>query len=432
MTKTVTGYTEFARGWPIILASSLGIGLGLSPVPFYTIGMFAPELAREFGWGFGDIMVGIMVMTFMALVASPIIGNLADRFGVRKVALTSVVLFALAFASFALNNGSLMQFYFSWGLIAVVGAGTLPITWTRAVNTWFEKKKGLALGLSLIGTGVFGALLKPYTAWLIAEFGWRGAYLGVAALPVIVALPVAWFLFKETPPEDETSATAELAAKPVVKTGMTMGEVFRDYRFWILMIALVPISFALGGPIPNMENLLANKGFTAMEVASIVPVIGISVLVGRTLGGFLIDHYWAPGVAFVLLALPALSCWVLANYEVSFAVAMFSVFLIGFASGVEYDLLAYLIARYFGMKSYSTVYGFLYGAYALGAGLGPTVFGKIFDQTQSYSTILIVSMVVLLIGALMLLAMGRYRYISSEEDMQEVVEESVTRAVVEP
>ncbi|WP_317928520.1 MFS transporter [Halioxenophilus sp. WMMB6] len=430
MSKAATGYSEFARGWPIILAAGLGIGLGLSPMPFYTIGMFAPQLAREFQWGFGDIMVGIMVMTIMSLIASPIVGHLADRYGVRKIALTSVVLFSLSFAGFALSTGSLVLFYINWGLMALLGAGTLPITWTRAVNTWFEKKKGLALGFSLIGTGLFGALIKPLTVWLIAELGWRGAYVAIAAMPLLIAFPVAWLLFRDVPPSE--GSTTGAAKARTVKTGMSVGEVLKDYRFWILMVAVVPISFALGGPIPNMENLLATKGFNALEVASIVPVIGISVLVGRTVGGFLIDHLWAPGVAFVLLSLPALACWILAHYDVTMGVAIFSVFLIGFASGVEYDLLAYLVARYFGMKSYSTIYGFLYGSFALGAGSAPTVFGKIYDQTQSYTSILVVSMVILLIGAVMLLAMGRYRFIESEEEMVAATEEAMERVVVEP
>lgn len=410
MSNDVTGYKEFSRGWPIVLSASLGIGLGLSPVPFYTIGMFAPELAKEFGWGFGEIMMGIMVMTLSALVASPLVGNLADRFGVRKVALSSLVLFSVSFASFAFGNGSIYMFYFSWGLMAFLGAGTLPITWTRTVNVWFQEKKGLALGLSLIGTGVFGALLKPLTAYLIAELGWRGAYVAIAALPVLIAFPVAWFLFKETPTAVNEEGSLDNTASTIDKTGMNLSEVLRDLRFWILIVAVIPISFALAGPIPNMENLLLNSGFSKIEIASIVPLIGISVLIGRTIGGFLIDHFWAPGVAFVLLSLPALACWLLTHSDISIAVAMISVFLIGFASGVEYDLIAFLIARYFGMKAYSTVYGFVYGAFAFGSGFGPTVFGKVFDKTQSYDSILMISLFVLLLGAALLLAMGKYRY----------------------
>jgi MFS family permease len=177
------GYGEFRTGWPVVVAAMLGIGLGLSPVPFYTIGMLAPELAREFGWTFGDIMGGLPIMTFAVLVASPAVGFLADRIGVRPVALASVGLFALSFMAFALNPGDIRFFYANWAIMAVLGAGTLPITWTRAVNNRFDDRKGLALGLSLLGTGVFGFLVKPFTALMIAEFGWRGAYLAVGASP---------------------------------------------------------------------------------------------------------------------------------------------------------------------------------------------------------------------------------------------------------
>lgn len=407
-----TGKQEFKRGWQIVLASSIGIGLGLSPVPFYTIGMFAPELAAEFGWGFGDIMIGITVMTLTVLLSSPLIGGLADRFGVRPVILASIVLFSLGFGTFALGNGSLLLFYFSWGLIAAVGAGTLPITWTRGVNLWFEKKKGLALGLALIGTGVFGSLIKPLTAYLIAELGWRGAYVVIAALPLVIALPITYFFFYESP--DHKQATT-LVKQVKHETGMTMSQVFRDRRFWTICLAIIPISFALGGPVPNMENLLLSKGFDKAAIAGIVPMIGISVLVGRTLGGWLIDHFWAPGIAFILLSLPALACWMLTADDLTTLTALFAIFLIGFASGVEYDLLAFLIARYFGMKSYSTIYGFIYATFALGAGVGPMVFGIIYDKTQSYNSILLFSLVILLIGAAMLLTLGKYRVFNHQD-----------------
>ena len=185
MSGTNKGYGEFRQGWPVVLAAMLGIGLGLSPVPIYTTGALAPHLAQAFGWGFGEIMAGLTVMTFTVLIASPVVGLLADRYGVRPVALTSVVLFGLSFMGFAFSNGSLPLYYATWAVMAVAGAGTLPVTWTRAVNNRFETRKGLALGLALLGTGLFGYLVKPLTAWLVVEFGWRGAYVAIGALPLL-------------------------------------------------------------------------------------------------------------------------------------------------------------------------------------------------------------------------------------------------------
>lgn len=415
MATSLRGFSEFRDGWKVVLASTIGIGLGLSPVPFYTLGMIAPELAKEFGWGFGQIMSGLTISTLVVLFSSPIVGNLADRFGVRKVILCSVILFGFSFALFAFSNGSLTLFYVTWGVMAAVGAGTLPITWTRGVNLWFERKKGLALGLSLIGTGLFGALIKPVAAWLIVTYGWRTTYLVIAAMPLLIAFPIALLCFYESP-KTKSQAIGNQTEINTEKqhAGMTMSDVFRDGKFWLLCLAIVPISFAVGGPIPNMENLLANKGFDTIHIASIVPLIGISVLFGRLIGGWLIDHFWAPGVAFILLSLPAAACWVLGSVELNMTIAMIAVFMIGFAAGVEYDLLAFLIARYFGMKSYSTIYGFVYGAFALGAGVGPMTFGIIYDKTQSYDSIMIFSACVMLLGAGLLLLLGKYRHFTTE------------------
>ncbi|MEQ8514226.1 MAG: MFS transporter, partial [Chromatocurvus sp.] len=154
----MSGFKEFKYGWPVVLASTLGIALGMSPLPFYTIGVFAGPLKAEFGWTIDKIMSGLVVFTLVAMVASPLVGGLSDRYGVRRVALTSMLLFSLAMMAFALNTGSMPLYYLIWGVLALVGAGTLPMTFTRAISNWFNAKRGLALGVALIGTGLSGSL----------------------------------------------------------------------------------------------------------------------------------------------------------------------------------------------------------------------------------------------------------------------------------
>ncbi|WP_397421346.1 MFS transporter [Phenylobacterium sp.] len=412
------GYSEFRTGWPVVLASMLGIGLGLSPVPFYTIGMLAPELAREFGWAFGDIMAGLPIMTFAVLVASPAVGFLADRVGVRPIALISVLLFGVSFMAFAANPGDIRFFYANWAIMAVLGAGTLPITWTRAVNNRFEDRKGFALGLSLLGTGVFGFLVKPFTAFMIDAYGWRAAYMAVGALPLILALPVAYFAFHDVGERNQSAAdrresdTIRAAATP----GLTFSETLRNWRFWVLAIAFVPISFGVGGPIPNMENIVKTAGFSGPDIVSLVSLIGLSVIAGRVVGGWLIDRFWAPGIAFLMICAPALACWMFAHGDLTYATAAGSIILIGFAAGVEYDLMAFLVARYFGLKSYGAIYGSLYGFFALGAGIGPVVFGRAFDADGNYDSPLMLSAGLLVLGAVLLLLLGRYRTFGSPDE----------------
>ncbi len=410
------GSQEFRRGWGVVLAALLGIGLGLSPVPFYTIGMLAPELNKAFGWAFSAMMMGLPIMTLGVLVASPLVGLLADRFGVRRVALSSIVLFSLSFMAFGLNPGSITLFYLNWAVMAVVGAGTLPITWTRAVNNRFDVHKGLALGLSLIGTGIFGFMVKPLTAWLIAEHGWRAAYVAVGTLPLLIALPIAYLAFHDAEGSGGTAAErkAALAARAASAAGLSFREALRSYRFWVLAFSFTLVSFSVGGLIPNMENILKTAGFARAEVVALVTLIGLSVTAGRLVGGWLIDRLWAPGVACVMIGLPALACYLLASSELSVSAARGAIVMIGIAAGVEYDLMAFLVARYFGMKSYGAIYGAQYGFFALGAGLAPVVFGRAFDNTGNYNSVLLLSAVFLIVGAASLLALGRYRSFSNK------------------
>ncbi len=410
---------EFKFGWPVILSSTFGIGLGMSPLPFYTIGVFAIPLTKNFGWGMDTVMGGLTVFTLSALIASPLVGYVADKIGARKTALWSLLLFGLCFISFSFNTGSPILYYAIWGVMAFAGAGTLPMTWTRAINNWFIKNRGLALGLSLLGTGIFGSLAKLYAFSLIENFDWKTAYLGVGLLPLLIALPLAYFFFRDIDDPKVAKRVAKLRAEipshnTANKSGMTVKEAFKDWKFWLLAFCFILISFAVGGPIPNLENMLSNKGFDAGDAVILASVIGYAVLVGRLLGGYLLDHFWAPAVAFVLLSIPALSCYLLQGADLTYTNALIAVIILGFGAGVEYDLMAYLVSRYFGMKNYAAIYGFLYGFFALGAGFGPVVFGKFFASTGSYDTILFYAMIAFLAGSFPLLFLGKYRDFDSE------------------
>ena len=396
------GYGEFRRGWPIVLSAFLGIGLGLSPLPFYTAGVFAPHLAAAFGWKIGDILAALLITTLMVVWAGPLAGLLAERWGVRRVALASTASFGFAFMLPALSNGSLALFYASWAIIAITGAGTLPITWTRAVNQRFEVRKGFALGLSLMGTGLFGILCKPYLAWVIGAFGWRAGYIALGLLPLLIALPVGFLLFR-----DDEVPDGDDAPPPV--SGLTLAETLRDWRFWLIALALLPISFSLAGPVPNLENILKHSGMTPERMVALTPLVGVTALLGRLIGGWLLDRFWAPAVGFVILGLPAVSCWILAGDALSFEMAAVAILLIGFALGVEYDLIAYLVARYFGLKSYAAIYGILYVCFSIGSGLAPLVFGRDFDAHGNYHLALTGSSVALVLSAASLMLLGRYR-----------------------
>ncbi len=405
-------YAEFRVGWGVVVASAIGIGLGMAPLPFYTIGVFAAPLAAEFGWGMGQIFSALMIFTAAAVFTSPLVGVLTDRYGPRRVVLISILCFSLSMMSFSLFTGSMVQYLATWTVLAVAGAGTLPIAWTRAVNNWFFRSRGLALGLALIGTGLFGLIAKQWAFFLIETVGWRLAYVGVGALPLTIAWPIAWLLFRDTSDPrvaHKVKALNSGQGATIAHGGLSLRQALEDWRLWLLAYAFIPISFAVGGPIPNLETLLGQKGFDAQDAVTLASLIGIAVITGRVLGGFLLDYLWAPAVAAVILSLPALATFMLAQPDLSFLFAATAIMILGAAAGVEYDLMAYLVSRYFGLRHYAAIYGFLYGFFALGAGFGPAVFGRWFEATGSYDGMLMLASVLFVIGAVPLLLLGKYR-----------------------
>jgi len=396
---------EFRQGWRVLLAAMVGNGLGFVALPFYTIGALAPHLAGEFGWKFAEIMAGVPIVSVVVLTLSPIVGRLSDRIGVRRVALTSLLLYGVSFMLFAVNRGSLWVYYANWVLLGVAGSGTLPLCWTRAVNNWFDANKGIALGITMMGTGLFGTLAKLTVAAVLLRWDWQTCYLVIGLAPILIAFPIGYFGFHDRVPGPATGG-----GEAAVAEGWDYRRILRSWRFWMLGIAFMLLSFALGGPMPHLENILFDKGFTRADAATIVAVFGIAVIVGRVAGGFLIDRFWAPLVAMVLFLLPALGLGLFIAGGQSTALAYLMIVLFGLGTGVEYDLMSFLIARYFGMRNYGSAYGTLYLMFGIGAGAGPVLIGWAYDVQGHYSTILQVSIALLVIPCAMLLALGRYTF----------------------
>lgn len=399
---------ELRRGWPVLLASLLGIGCGASPVPFNTFGFFIGPLQQEFGWSLRDISLGLTLFGVAGALLVPVFGWLADRHGVRPVALGSLAAFGLVFAAFALLPDSLAVFYALWVGVGVLGMGSTPVTWSRAVNLWFFRQRGLALGITLVGTSLAAMLLPPLTVWLIGRFGWRPAFPLLALLPLGLALPVGWWLFREPRPGERPPELAAGGAAGDALAGLSLAEAARGRRLWLLLASILMIAFAYAGAVVHLPQMLAGAGYTAPQAASLMSLLGLSVLVGRIGSGLLLDRFWAPLVALPILALPAVACLLLAGQDLAPATGALAVVLLGFSSGTETDLIAYLAGRYFGMAHYGKVYGFLYMGFALATSVSPAAYGWVRDATGSYAPMLGVAAALFVGGALLLPGLGRY------------------------
>jgi MFS family permease len=393
---------EWRKSWRSVALSLLGLTCAPSTLPVYTLGLFVAPLHAQFGWSHAAIQAAILFSTGLGVAGGPLAGWLVRAHGLRTAALCGLAGMALSLIACATMTGALWQFYGAYAMMALLGAGANAVAWSTLVAANFDRSRGLALGIALSGTGLSAIIMPQIAAAGLAHADWRMSYFALAAFVVLVVLPLcAAFIpagtrYRARPDE----AVAEVA-------GMELGAVIRTGRFWLIGLSTALIYLAVGGLIPNVVPALNARGVSSAEAVSIMGILGMAVIAGRVLVGALLDRVWAPLVASLVLLPAAASCLLLATDQpvLVYGVAAAG---IGLVTGMEFDMMAFLIGRYFGMHDYSRIFGRLYMFLAVAAGSAPMTFGAIFDRTGSYDIPVMLASALLVSGAVSLLLLGRY------------------------
>lgn len=405
MSTAIANPSEFRLGTKPLIAALIGVALGASPIPYNSIGLVIGPITQEFGWTVEQVANGITIFGVIAALLAPLYGGFADRIGARKVAIWSLVAFIITFSLLFFTPPDVKWWYAIWVLISLFGIGSTPVTWSRGISQWFVANRGLALGIMLVGTSVTAIFVPRFGTWIIETYGWRALFPSLAALSLFIALPLALLWYREPTAEQRPKQIATASGE---LTGLTMGEAIRNYRFWILAASTILVSSAYGGAHVHMVPMVMSKGFSAVDAASIAMLIGIGILLGRVIVGLLFDRFWAPGVAFPVLLLPAISCWLLLGNDPAMVPLQIAAFLLGLAAGAESDVIAFMVARYFGMRHYGRIFGGIYLFFGLCAGISPKLYARAFDTTGSYDPMLQIAIVLFAIGGALLLLLGRY------------------------
>lgn len=388
---------EIGKGWFVLVTSLFGIAVGAASLLFYSIGVFFEPFQREFGWNRGQISGALIYLTLGFVISAPLIGWLIDRYGARIVALVSIPMLALTMVGLYNLGNSLPAFYALFFAAGSVGGGTTPVVYTRVVNGSFTSSRGFALGLVLAGTGIAALVLPPALAAAIGTSGWRAGFM-LLAIAAILAWPFVSVGFR--------GAEGAVAPQGQRTAGLDRAAALKSRAFWTIAIGFIAVAAAISGLVVHMVPLLRDTGMSLPQAAAIASFIGIGVIIGRVLVGWTIDRMFAPHVAAAVFLLTASGC-VLLNLGGA-PTAPFAAFLIGFALGAEIDLIAYLTARYFGMRNYGFLYGSLYSMFSIGAAAGPAIVGHLFDSYGSYRIALWLMSACLVFGALAVASLPRF------------------------
>tara|TARA_B110000438_G_scaffold294046_1_gene334816 strand:- start:160 stop:1377 length:1218 start_codon:yes stop_codon:yes gene_type:complete len=396
-------YGEFRAHWPILIAAAIGAGAGVTGAMVYSLGIMLNPLSDTFGWSRAEVSGAKTFLTLGFVVTAPFVGYVADKYGVRKIALFSLGLLSVAMVGITQMNGNILVFYASIFALSVAGCCTTPLVWTRGVATWFHYRRGLALGLTLTGTGIAGILVPIFLSALVDRYDWRAGYLAMAVAAALAIIP-AYFLFFEN---GRQKNKAETTPSPALHSGFTVPEAFRSLRFWQFAFAFMLIGGMISSLMVHLVPLLTDANMPRSMAVRIAGVMGAAVIIGRVTTGFLVDKFHPPYVAAFFLAMPMIGCVLLSGSELPLWVVVGAAMSIGLAAGSEVDLVPYLTARYFGLKSYGKLYGWVFVFFYAGVGIVPPIFGRVFDINGNYDIALQFAVVALAIGVLSIATLGR-------------------------
>jgi MFS family permease len=362
-------------GWRVLVAAFFGVMTGYSVLVPYTFSMFFKPLSAAFGWRRDQISLAFGFVAVTVSICAPFLGRLLDRYGPRRTLLPCIAVFGLAFASLALLSGKIWHLYLVFILLGLVGNGTTPLGYSRAVATWFRARRGMALAWVSAGAGVGAMTLPLLAATLLSRYGWRFTYAALGLLVLVVGLPLTLLFVRESNRSLTNSPGARAA-------NMVVSEAIRSRPFLLLILAIFLYSVTFNGVASHLSALLTDRGISLQSSAVALSILGGCGLAGRILLGFVLDKFSVTRVSLLLFVVTVVGVLLLS--QSGQRTPFVAIALLGFAAGGESDISPYLLSRYFGLRPFATLYGFAWMAFAAGMAVGPFLMGKLYAVTGSY------------------------------------------------
>jgi MFS family permease len=401
-------------GWLIVFVSAVGQFLG-PPLLVFSFSVFFKSLAEDFHASRAAVSFAFSLSNTVGALWILGAGPLIDRFGAKRVILLSTFVYAVALCSPLWVGSRLWQLYLVFAVLgAAMASGTAPVSYGVVISHWFNRYRGFALGLSNMGIGV-GSVVVPIVAQrLIAIFGWRVAFAIFGGAVLLLPLPILAAFLQNDPAErgllpdgDQNLRGANLRGQN--KQGMTWHEIWHTPTFWMMICIFSLVGASVHGAVLHLSAIFTDRGVSAERAAAITALVGVAVSVGRLGSGYLLDRVFAPRVAIVFYSGTALGLAILwAGSSGHFAVV--ASFLIGLGMGSEVETMGYMIGRYFGLLSFGTAYGYVFGAFMISGSVGVLMMGMGYDHFHSYTVPLACFLGAILLALILLTRLGRYRY----------------------
>ncbi len=391
--KSVSNYIFY--GWIILLIAAVGIFVS-GPGQSHTFSVFISPISKDLNLSATAISSAYGLATLVAALGLPMVGRLVDMHGARRVMGTVVVLLGFACIAFGFAPG-LIWLALGFGALRFLAQGSLMLNCTNIISHWFSRKRGVAMGLMLLGFAVSMAIHPPACQWLIDQVGWRQAWfwLGVSTwllmLPLILILlhnaPEALNLHPDGIKAELTSDNAD-GGKHSAEYGFTLNEALKTSTFYIVAAGLCTLSMLVTSLHFFQVPIFEHQGLSPVIAAWMFHLSAIVAVITQPFVGRSLDKYPTPRVFLVALA-TLFGSLVSMAFVSDLLTALVYAIIFGLNNAFNITLFGYMWPRYFGRKYIGSIQGTGQMIGVVGASLGPLPLGIAFDLFGDYQFMLL-------------------------------------------
>lgn len=379
-----TSSKRFHYGWAIVFSCFVIMCFGMCVV-MNCFGLFIKPVTEDLGIGRQEFSMNSTMVSLSMMTVAYFAGKIFSKFNVKRVMMIASIALSLSYACFSFAKNVVM-FYVISAAVGFFLALIAQVPCSILVTNWFNAKRGLAMGLVFMGSGIGGMVLNPIIGQLITNVGWRQTYLILGVLMFVTMVPCTFFIIKVKPADkglDPYGGAAQNLGSDGEELGMTLPQAKRDKRFWLFLSAATMTTATCSAIVQQLTSYVSDIGYSYTTAANISALSLGLLAVGKIILGQIFDKLGAKKATYfsIVCILTGVIALTMAQ-----SVAMLGLFLILFGLGCAFTTVAYPIITtdLFGKKDYSSIYGIVCVASSIGTAVGSPSAAAIYDATGSY------------------------------------------------
>lgn len=393
-------------GW-VVVVTSLITGVVIWGIRF-TFGVFFKSIESEFELTRAATSAIFSIHMVLGGAFAILAGWALDRYGPRIIVLLMGIFTGLSLVLTSQAN-SPWQLFVTYSLLLAIGTGPIWVAVMSTISRWFDKKRGLTLGIAGTGAGLGPLIIAPFATYLITNFDWRTAYFVLGIIAWLMVMPLSRLL-KRDPyeigalPDGVRAHRNETInnAVDVQPAGLSLLQSVKTRSFWLIIFIFLLFASNFNLFLTHLVPHITDIGFSAGQAASVLSLAGGASVVGRVLFGFATDRLGRRGSVFICTLLNSIAMvWLLWAQDLW----MFYLFAVayGFAWGGMAPTMVTLCGDTFGIARFGAILGVMDAGFSIGAAFGPLMGGFIFDISHSYFIAFVYGAVVMAVATLLVL-----------------------------